>query len=61
MSYEQAVARIEEILSNLSTGKVTLDESLKLYAEGAKLLEFCEKQLNEAKLQIETLTAQKGE
>ena len=61
MSYEQAVARIEEILSILSAGKVTLDESLKLYTEGAKLLEICEQQLNEAKLQIETLTAQKGE
>jgi exodeoxyribonuclease VII small subunit len=61
MSYEQAIMRIEEILSTLSTGKVTLDESLKLYAEGTKLLETCEQQLNEAKLQIETLTAQKGE
>ena len=58
MSFEQAVARIEEIIAILSTGNVTLDESLKLYTEGAKLLEVCEKQLNDARMQIETLKAQ---
>ncbi len=56
MSYEQAMLRIEEILTILSSGNVSLDDTLKLYTEGAKLLKYCEQQLQEAKLQIETLS-----
>ena len=39
-TFETAMARLEEISRILSQNNVTLDESLKLYAEGVKLLNY---------------------
>lgn len=52
MSYEQSVKRLEEIVAMLEKGNLSLDESLKLYEEGALLSESCRKMLSEAKLKI---------
>ena len=41
MTYSIAVGRLEEIVADLERGGIALDETLKLYEEGAKLLEFC--------------------
>jgi exodeoxyribonuclease VII small subunit len=54
-SFEQAVDRLDEIISRLSGGGEGLEESMELYCEGSKLLAFCEKQLDEAKLKTENL------
>ncbi len=51
-TFEQAMERLEEISAILSENEVTLDESLKLYAEGVKLLKFCNDKLNKATLKI---------
>lgn len=59
MTFEASMARLEEIVSLLNNGKTSLQESLDLYAEGAKLLSECEKQLSDARVKIETLA--KGE
>ena len=56
MSFEQAMQRLEEIITLLSKNTVTLDESLELYSEGAKLAELCTKQLDEAQLRLKTLS-----
>ncbi|MBQ5327404.1 MAG: exodeoxyribonuclease VII small subunit, partial [Oscillospiraceae bacterium] len=40
-TFETAMARLEEISQLLAENDVTLDESVKLYAEGVKLLKFC--------------------
>ena len=47
-SYSIAVKRLEEILAELERGGIALDETLKLYEEGAKLLEFCQQELASA-------------
>ena len=44
-SYSIAVKRLEEIVAELERGGIALDETLKLYEEGAKLLEFCQQEL----------------
>ena len=49
--------RLEEITDQLSAG-CSLDEALKLYAEGAELIRTSSQQLDEAKLKIETLFPQ---
>ena len=54
LKFEEAIRRLEEITSQLSDG-TTLDESLKLYTEGAELIRQCNEQLEAAKLKIETL------
>lgn len=54
LKFEEAIRRLEEITSQLSDG-TTLDESLKLYTEGAELIRQCNEQLEAAQLKIETL------
>ena len=43
-SFEQAMGRLEEIVGLLERGECGLDESLKLFEEGAKLAGQCEEQ-----------------
>ena len=54
LKFEEAIRRLEEITSQLSDG-TTLDESLKLYTEGAELIRQCNEQLEAAQLKIEAL------
>ena len=54
-TFETAMARLEEISRILSQNNVTLDESLKLYAEGVKLLNYCNDKLNKATLKIKDI------
>ena len=56
MTFEQRLARLEEIVERLESGEVGLDESLKLYAEGAGLIQQCRKTLTEAEKKISKLT-----
>ena len=52
MTYEQAIKRLEEIVASLEEGSLSLEASLKLYEEGAKLSEFCHKTLKDARQKI---------
>lgn len=52
MNYEDSVKKLEEIVSKLEAGNLSLEESLKLYEEGTILSENCRKMLSEAKLKI---------
>ncbi|MBP0981733.1 MAG: exodeoxyribonuclease VII small subunit [Oscillospiraceae bacterium] len=59
MTFEKSISRLDEIIELLSSGDTTLDQSLKLYAEGAKLIGSCQNQLDNAQLKIEQLSAVK--
>jgi exodeoxyribonuclease VII small subunit len=54
-TFESAYARLEEILEKMNAGKVSLEDSLKLYEEADRLINWCSKQLNEAEKKIEVL------
>lgn len=54
-SFEEAMARLDAIVAALDSGDTPLEDSLKLYGEGAELLAMCESKLKDAKLKIETL------
>jgi exodeoxyribonuclease VII small subunit len=56
MTYEQAIKRLEEIVSLLESGDVSLEESIKLYEESSKLSAFCSELLNKAELKITEFT-----
>lgn len=45
-SYEQASARIEEIVRRLDSGEAGLRETLELVAEGRQLVEYCAGELD---------------
>lgn len=61
-SFEQAMSRLEEIVNTLERGECDLDESLKLFEEGAKLARTCNDMLDKAEQKVSILlNAQTGE
>jgi len=61
LTFEQAMERLEEIVSMLESGKETLDESMKLFEEGTALTAFCSESLKNAEQKIIKLTAENGQ
>lgn len=45
LTYEQAAARVEEIIRRLDSGEASLQETLALLAEGKRLIEQCAAEL----------------
>jgi len=48
LTFEKALAELEEITDKLEDGKESLEDSMKLYEYGLALKEFCEQKLKEA-------------
>jgi len=59
LKFEQAIARLEEIVNDLEKGDLPLDESLKLFEEGVRLSKSCLKMLDEAQKKVEVLVRDK--
>lgn len=55
LSFEEAIRRLEEISDLLDRGKASLDESLKLYEEGIRLVRYCTAKLDAAEAKIRTI------
>lgn len=53
--FETAYTRLEQILEVIQSGKVPLEETLKLYEEADKLIQWCSTTLNDAEKKIEIL------
>jgi exodeoxyribonuclease VII small subunit len=51
-TFEEALARLEQIVEQLDDGNLPLDESLALFKEGTKLAKTCREQLAEAEVQV---------
>lgn len=60
LSFEQALERLEQIAAQLEDGKATLEQSLKLYEEGAALSAMCTARLRDARQKITELDALSG-
>lgn len=56
LTFEKALAALEEIVARLEGGKVDLEESIKIYERGEALRKHCEAKLKEAEARIEKLT-----
>ena len=52
MSFEEKLEQLEQIVSALENGKLSLDKAVQLYGEGMKLSLGCRKELENAKLKI---------
>lgn len=61
LTYEKAIARLEEIIAKLENSDITLEESLKLYEEAMHLSSFCTKLLNDTEKTVITLSGEIGE
>jgi exodeoxyribonuclease VII small subunit len=55
-SFEEAMKELEQILSEIESGRATLEESLAKYERGTFLLTHCRGVLGEAEKKIELLS-----
>ena len=56
LSYEQAFAELEQIVSELESGSSSLDESLALFERGQALARFCAALLERAELKVQQVS-----
>lgn len=56
-TFETSMQELEEIVSGLEAGDVSLDKSLELFEKGIKLAKSCRKKLDEAEKKVRILTA----
>ena len=56
MSFEQAMAELEQVVGKLERGDVALEDSIKLYERGAALKKRCEAKLKEAEEKVAAIT-----
>ena len=54
-SFEDNMQRLEQIVRAMERGDVPLEESLRLFQEGTKLVESCGKLLDDAELQVKKI------
>ncbi|HTV89653.1 MAG TPA: exodeoxyribonuclease VII small subunit [Stellaceae bacterium] len=55
MSFEDALAELEQIVRRLEAGQVKLDEAIQCYERGARLKRHCEQKLTEAQQRVERI------
>ena len=55
-TYETKVEQLKSIIGKIEDGNTSLDESMKLYEQGAVLVKQCETMLADAELKITTLS-----
>jgi len=55
MSFEDALAELEQIVRRLEGGQVKLDEAIISYERGAQLKRHCERKLNEAQQRVDRI------
>jgi exodeoxyribonuclease VII small subunit len=61
ISFEKAMEKLEEIVNSLESGDFALEESLKLYEEGVKLVNLCNKKITNVEKSIKILLNSDGE
>jgi exodeoxyribonuclease VII small subunit len=57
MSFEDALAALEQVVGQLEGGQVPLEKSIALYERGDALRKHCEAKLSEAELKVEKIVA----
>ncbi len=60
MSFETALARLDEIVGALEGGTAALDDSLALFEEGVALVRLCNGKLDSAQQRIQIVTEEHG-
>ncbi|MBM3547107.1 MAG: exodeoxyribonuclease VII small subunit [Alphaproteobacteria bacterium] len=58
LSFEDALAELEQIVGRLEAGKAKLDDAIAAYERGALLKRHCEAKLREAQMKVEQIQLQ---
>ncbi len=56
MSFEEAMAALEQVVAKLESGNAPLEQSIALYTRGTQLKAHCEAKLQDAQAKIEKIT-----
>lgn len=57
LSFEAAYARMAEVIEQLESGDLSLEDSVELYEQGRKLAAHCQQLLDQAELRIKRIAA----
>lgn len=57
--FELSLKKLEEAVTRLESGELSLDDSLKVFEEGVKHASICSRKLNEAQKKVELLLKRK--
>ncbi len=60
LNFEQAMARLEQIVKELEGGNVPLDDLMRLYEEGTALVKSCTERINAAEEKVKLVQSQNG-
>jgi exodeoxyribonuclease VII small subunit len=56
LTFEEALKELEEIVSKLESGDISLEDSIEVYTRGTWLKRHCEEKLKSAQAKIEKIT-----
>lgn len=59
--FEQSLTRLEELVEEMEGGELSLEAMIKHFEEGSKLVDLCNRKLNEVEQKIEKLVKKEGE
>lgn len=54
--FEDALAELEKIVTDMESGQLSLEESLAAYQRGTELLKLCQQKIQDAEQQVRVLT-----
>jgi len=60
-NFERALENLEEIVSSMENGDLTLEDSLKAFERGIKLTRECQAALKDAEQKVRVLSKENGE
>lgn len=60
LSFEQALAELEQIVARLESGQAPLEDSIRMYERGAALKAHCETRLEAARLRVDKIVKGAG-
>ena len=55
LTFEEALQKLENIVRELETGQIKLDDAVEAYEKAISLKKFCEEKLHAAELKIEKI------
>jgi exodeoxyribonuclease VII small subunit len=61
LTFEQSLEKLEEIVTEIESGEVPLEESIEKYAEGMGLVKQCRGILDQAEKRIQLLSRGEGD
>lgn len=61
LSFEKAMAQLEEVVEKLEQGDVPLEEAITMFQEGMQLSKFCHDKLQAVEKQMDQIVNEDGE